>query len=130
MKFVDDWQALVGIDDFILQIPDGIETEDQLYELYSTSGRFPDYFGWNWNALEECVIDWEWIESKRIFLVHDGIPFKTDMAKRDIYLSIVVGRSLELQSDASKKMIIIFSPIDREDFDESFKRWKHELEGS
>ncbi|MFR9164902.1 MAG: barstar family protein [Dysgonomonas sp.] len=33
--------------------------------------RFPNYFGFNWNALLDCLRDFDWIEEKYIILIHD-----------------------------------------------------------
>lgn len=34
---------------------------------------FPDYFGRNWNALDECITDLEWCQAKGYVLLYDGV---------------------------------------------------------
>ncbi|MET8570653.1 barstar family protein [Streptomyces sp. NPDC004783] len=44
---------------------DGVFT--QFYEAL----RLPDYFGWNWNALRDCLTDLHWIGAKHFLLTID-----------------------------------------------------------
>ncbi|MFJ5031024.1 barstar family protein [Streptomyces sp. NPDC088560] len=44
---------------------DGVFT--QFYEAL----RLPDYFGWNWNALRDCLDDLHWIQATHFLLVID-----------------------------------------------------------
>jgi hypothetical protein len=44
---------------------DGVFT--QFYEAL----RLPDYFGWNWNALRDCLTDLHWISAKHVLLAID-----------------------------------------------------------
>ncbi|MET9864741.1 barstar family protein [Streptomyces sp. NPDC006386] len=44
---------------------DGVFT--QFYETL----RLPDYFGWNWNALRDCLTDLHWITAKHFLLTID-----------------------------------------------------------
>ncbi|WEO94958.1 barstar family protein [Streptomyces sp. FXJ1.172] len=44
---------------------DGVFT--QFYEAL----RLPDYFGWNWNALRDCLRDLHWITATRFLVVID-----------------------------------------------------------
>ncbi|QHA09924.1 hypothetical protein GQF42_31095 [Streptomyces broussonetiae] len=42
---------------------DGVFTE--FYEAL----RLPDHFGWNWNALRDCLSDLQWIHAAHFLLV-------------------------------------------------------------
>ena len=33
--------------------------------------QFPDYFGYNWDALEECITDLDWCPAARYILIYD-----------------------------------------------------------
>ncbi|MFI7015918.1 barstar family protein [Streptomyces sp. NPDC050164] len=44
---------------------DGVFT--QFYEAL----RLPDYFGWNWNALRDCLTDLHWISAKHFLVTID-----------------------------------------------------------
>jgi hypothetical protein len=46
-----------------------VSTKEQLMDLLAGVFNFPDYFGQNWDALEECLRDLEWIPAKGYVLV-------------------------------------------------------------
>jgi hypothetical protein len=33
--------------------------------------KFPDYFGYNWDALDECITDLDWCRADRYVLIYD-----------------------------------------------------------
>ena len=41
-----------------------LETEPQFLSAVAEALAFPDYFGMNWNALDECLRDMEWMPAK------------------------------------------------------------------
>ena len=52
--------------------------------------RFPDYFGWNWDALEECSSDLSWLaEPRRVVLLHADLPFAPRGRNRGQYLALL-----------------------------------------
>ncbi|MFE1546868.1 barstar family protein [Streptomyces sp. NPDC058718] len=46
-------------------MPDEVSTFQQFGELL----KFPDYFGWNWNALYDCLRDLQWLSSDHHVLI-------------------------------------------------------------
>lgn len=46
-----------------------IETDRDLFSVISGSMKFPDYFGGNWDALGDCLIDMDWLPSNGYLLV-------------------------------------------------------------
>jgi len=44
----------------------------ELFAKLSSSLQFPDYFGNNWDALDECLSDMEWIPASGYMLVISG----------------------------------------------------------
>jgi hypothetical protein len=44
-------------------------TDKELFSVISSAMQFPDYFGNNWDALDECLGDMEWLPSDGYLLV-------------------------------------------------------------
>jgi|SRR3954470_21271543 RNAse (barnase) inhibitor barstar len=43
--------------------------EDDLFGQFSDAFRFPAYFGWNWDALSDCLRDLNWLPADRYLVV-------------------------------------------------------------
>ena len=56
---------------FVLKIIKGrhCKTPANLFAEFAQALRFPDYFGHNWDALEECLADLEWLPAKGYILL-------------------------------------------------------------
>lgn len=53
-----------------------IVRKEQLLNHVATTLRFPEHFGHNWDALEECLTDLEWVDAEGYVLYYDHIdPF-------------------------------------------------------
>jgi RNAse (barnase) inhibitor barstar len=50
-----------------------ISRKEQLLNHFSTALHFPDHFGGNWDALEECLTDLEWVDGDGYVIHYDHI---------------------------------------------------------
>ena len=50
-----------------------IARKEQLLNHVATALRFPDHFGHNWDALEECLTDMEWVDAPGYVIYYDHI---------------------------------------------------------
>jgi RNAse (barnase) inhibitor barstar len=56
---------------FVLRTIQGKQcrTSTGLFDEFARALTFPDYFGHNWDALEECLADFEWLPAKGYILL-------------------------------------------------------------
>lgn len=66
-----------------------INSKNELFNILSIKLLFPDYFGFNWDALSECLRDFHWITQQGIVLVHDELP-AIDEASLQTYMNILI----------------------------------------
>ena len=50
-----------------------INRKEQLMNAVATALHFPKHFGNNWDALEECLTDLEWVEADGYLIYYDHI---------------------------------------------------------
>lgn len=50
-----------------------VERKEQLLNHVATVLRFPNHFGQNWDALEECLTDLEWVDGDGYLIYFDHI---------------------------------------------------------
>lgn len=49
---------------------ENINNENCLFKELSEKLKFPDYFGYNWNAVYDCFCDLSWIQEREVVLIH------------------------------------------------------------
>lgn len=70
-------------------VPAGLESKGDLLEHLRRELRFPDWFGGNWDALEECLRDLGWLDYEAVVLRHADLPPTGDERGRGIYVDIL-----------------------------------------
>ena len=89
-QFVDAAGALGDGRALVVRIPRHISSKQKLFSVLADKLHFPDYFGWNWDALEECLSDLSWLPKvSTVYLVHEDLPFGAGGNNRAIYLDIL-----------------------------------------
>jgi hypothetical protein len=112
-QFVDDPAAFCDDDAFIVRVRAGVRSKQKLLGILAERLRFPGYFGWNWDALEECLSDLSWLgEGQRVAIVHEGLPFGAGGEHRRTYLQILASAAAR-----NKQFEIVFATRDRADVD-------------
>jgi RNAse (barnase) inhibitor barstar len=73
----------------LVRVPVGLRSKEKLLGIFAKTLEFPGYFGWNWDAFEECLRDLSWLpDNVTIVVVHEALPFG-ESENREIYLSIL-----------------------------------------
>lgn len=70
--FIQNPSEYIPYTSYIGYIP-VITSREELYTKLSKHLQFPDYFGRNWNALNDLYRDFSWIESGNITIIHENL---------------------------------------------------------
>lgn len=63
----------------VVVVPPGFTTSDELLRYLSQELSFPAYFGGNWDALFDCLCDFNWLEKPtRVVIRHLEVPALSD----------------------------------------------------
>lgn len=100
------------------EMPAGIKTKEALLDELHRRLRFPDYFGHNWDALEDCMRDLSWLPPGPVVLMHHDVPLAGDTASQKTYLSILrdtVEKRGEVQGGMRfRDLVVVFPPGSQE----------------
>lgn len=99
------------------EVPAGIRAAKHLLEELARCLHFPDYFGENWNALEECIRDLSWLPAGPVVLRHHDLPLAGNVSERKTYLSILKGaveKRWTVPGQQLRDLVVVFPPEMRE----------------
>ena len=94
-------------DDFVAELPEVITTKTQLLEAYYELLQFPAYFGFNWDAMDECLGDLEWIENRRVIIVHKALP-DLEHSQLKVYIDVLAYCIRRWEKDEAHVVIVAF----------------------
>jgi hypothetical protein len=100
------------------EVPVGIRSKDALLDALYIALRFPDYFGGNWDALNECIRDLSWLPDGDVILRHGDLPMLEDRASLSTYLSILNEATEKWRATGKRKLLVTF-PSDTQKIVES-----------
>jgi hypothetical protein len=87
-----------------------MDSKTSLLRAISSSLCFPEYFGMNWDALEECIRDLSWLPKGDVLLVHESVPLRGDYKSLEIYLSILSNAAVKWMKSKDRRLLIAFPP--------------------
>jgi len=76
-------------------VPPDIENKKELFTFLAQLIPLPDYFGKNWDALEECLTDLSWLPERKLTLAHVGLPLQGEPANQRTYLQLLASAAKE-----------------------------------
>ena len=82
-------EALPGDAPFVADLPASIRSKQKLLRILADELRLPDYFGHNWDALEECLRDLSWLPEGNVQIRHRDLPLSPGSQDRRTYLEIL-----------------------------------------
>ncbi|MGO4474509.1 barstar family protein [Arthrobacter sp. M-10] len=84
--------AISGADVLVIEL-DGskMRSIDRLFAEYQQRFSFPDYFGWNWNAFDECLGDLRWLPARKYVTIisHADQVLSNERTELGTYLRII-----------------------------------------
>jgi RNAse (barnase) inhibitor barstar len=88
-----------------------ISDEQTFFKKISSVMRFPDYFGHNWNAVEECIRDLSWSQASEYIIIYENFEVlaQKDPKAFDIAKSIFQ-EARDYWREQNIKMHILFIP--------------------
>ncbi len=107
MKFIDSSFNIELKNSFIGIIPVKITSKKELLNKLYKKLRFPDYFGFNWDALSDCLKDFSWISEKNIYLIHSDLPSLGDTDTK-IYLEVLEKAVQDWKNGDEHSLIVTF----------------------
>lgn len=79
------------VETFVAQVPGSVRDVEELFKVLWAALRLPGYFGFNWDALDECLNDFEWLRERRVVLVHVELPTRLEPEDLRLYLEVLAG---------------------------------------
>jgi RNAse (barnase) inhibitor barstar len=76
---------------YVLVVPSGIVDKKAILQRFARELRFPDYFGKNWDALDECLSDLSWLQVSAVWIWHEDIPLASTPLEARRYLAVLDG---------------------------------------
>ena len=86
-----------------------ITRKEQLMNAVATALHFPKHFGNNWDALEECLTDLEWVEADGYLIYYDHIDglLEAHPDQFETFVEIVRDAVASWKEDGAAMMVLL-----------------------
>ena len=101
-------ETLSGDAPFVADIPASIRSKQKLLRTLADELRLPDYFGHNWDALEECLRDLSWLPAGNVQIRHRDLPLSPGSQDRRTYLRVLQSAAAFWAKSGSRLMVCQF----------------------
>lgn len=112
-KFVREPSGVQYGEAFLIRIPAGLQEKADLLAKFAREGRFPSYFGRNWDALLDCLGDLSWIAETVVIVEHEDLPLANTMSLCKTYIEVLAAAVRSWAQVPSGKLV---SPPEAWDF--------------
>ena len=102
------WSGKTG---FNAEVPSGITSEKELHKNLKKVLCFPNYYGENWNALDEVMADLDWLPKGDTVIKHKDLPLINNEKAMGIYLNILKRAGMSWFHYSDRSLVIIFPAL-------------------
>jgi hypothetical protein len=116
--FVEKPAAYRDPEALVVHVPSAARGKEKLLGVLAKGLRFPKYFGWNWDALDECLRDLSWLgEVRKVTIVHLGLPFSPQAEYLALYIDLLAEAiAAQRNSTLPRELTVVFPAGVRELF--------------
>jgi len=101
-----------------------VNTKYDIFNIFSETLNFPDYFGDNWDALEECINDLEWLKSKNMVILISNITHIKAKEFLKTFIDILVDAHNHWSQEKIDFSVVIFA---KKELDNKLKKVLNEV---
>lgn len=112
-EFSDQPVSNLPLDSHVVRIVGDVRGKDGLLRALYECLELPGYFGFNWDALSECLRDLDWLDSDSVVLVHDVLPVLSKSELRT-YVEVLAEAIESWEADDSRSLRVVFPEAVRE----------------
>ena len=110
--FVANPQEFLPAQAYVARITANVNSAQKLLDVLYSSLNLPGYFGFNWNALYDCLRDLDWTKQKLIVIVHESLPELT-LSDLQAYLEVLEKSATSWRPGESHELQVVFNETDR-----------------
>ena len=104
IEFFEDDTFSPTTDGVVFNVPNGLNEKRAIFDAFGAGLVAPNgYFGENWDAFNDCLMDMQWIAQSEIVIVHHQLP-KLSENELLIYLKTLITASSEWGSEKTQEL--------------------------
>jgi RNAse (barnase) inhibitor barstar len=89
----------------MIAIRQTISNTEELFDILSNEFQFPDYFGRNFDALYDSLVDYLTTNPKKTLIIHEKMPFTQKSKELELFLYIQI---INDTTDRCKNLYVYF----------------------
>lgn len=91
-EYKDRWHKKKEDEGIIYIQGNKCKTLEALFDEFKMAFKFPAYFGYNWNAFDECINDLDWLpyKSYEIYINHFEEILEKDNINFEIFIEVLI----------------------------------------
>lgn len=94
----------------------GVEDKDRFFQEAATVLNFPEYFGHNWDAFEECLTDMSWHPAPGYLILCEDLESFRQQARDDFQTFLAISRdAASFWKDQGKAFFVVLLDTGRQD---------------